>query len=64
MGNVPSISTYLQALADACLETARDPRLLGVLVGLLRLAPKTLAGLAEGPPRAQGRPWLRRAASS
>jgi hypothetical protein len=35
----------LNALAKACAETARRPALLAVLVGILRIAPKTIAQL-------------------
>jgi hypothetical protein len=43
------ISRYLEGLAGACLEAARDPRLLGVLLGVLRLAPRTILQLARAP---------------
>jgi len=43
----PGVFRYLMGLSHACLEAARDPRLLGVLLGVLRLAPKTLAELAR-----------------
>ena len=39
------IEAYLRALASAILETIREPRLLPVLIGVLRLAPQTLMEL-------------------
>ena len=41
------VSRYLVGLAHCCLEAARDPRLVGVLLGILRLAPRTIAELAR-----------------
>jgi hypothetical protein len=38
------VGRYLEGLAAACLEAARDPRLLPTLLGVLRLAPKTILG--------------------
>jgi hypothetical protein len=43
------VGRYLEGLAAACLETARNPRLLGVLLGVLRLAPRTIVELARAP---------------
>jgi hypothetical protein len=44
-----TVSRYLEGLAAACLEAARNPRLLGTLVGILRLAARTTAELARAP---------------
>jgi hypothetical protein len=41
------VARYLEGLAVACLEAARNPRLVGTLVGILRLAPRTIAELAK-----------------
>jgi hypothetical protein len=40
----------MRGLGLACLEAARRPELLGVLVGLLRLAPRTIAELVANSP--------------
>jgi hypothetical protein len=45
-----SISAYLRGLAAACAETANNPALLGVLLGVLRIALPTLLALAEEWP--------------
>jgi hypothetical protein len=42
------VARYLRGLASACLEAARRPELLGVVIGLLRLAPQTLVVLEAG----------------
>jgi hypothetical protein len=52
-------SRYLTGLAFACLEAARNPRLVGVLVGVLKLAPRTLGELAKGPAGEKQSPCLR-----
>jgi hypothetical protein len=46
-----SVASYLQALAAACLEASRDFRLLGVLVGVLKLAPRTILELPPSNPQ-------------
>jgi hypothetical protein len=43
------VACYLEGLAVACLEAARNPRLVGTLVGILRLAPMTLLELLKSP---------------
>jgi hypothetical protein len=40
---------YPEGLAQCCLEAARNPRLLGMLAGILRLAPRTIVELAKPP---------------
>jgi hypothetical protein len=41
----PTITGYLRALALACIEASRRPELLGVPVGILRIAPRTIVEL-------------------
>jgi hypothetical protein len=41
------VGSYLEGLAAACLEAARNPLLFGVLLGVLRLTPPTIAELAR-----------------
>ncbi len=40
---------YLRALAALCLEAARHPELLCVLLRILRMAPRTIAELSAKP---------------
>jgi hypothetical protein len=42
------VESYLRALAAACAEVIRNPKLLPVLIGVLRLAPQTLLELQRG----------------
>jgi hypothetical protein len=44
-----AVARYLEGLAAACLESARNLRLLGTLLGILRLAPRTLLELLKSP---------------
>jgi hypothetical protein len=45
------VARYLMGLSHCCLEVAQNPnpRLVGVLFGVLKLAPKTLLELARAP---------------
>jgi hypothetical protein len=45
------LARYLEGLAGACLEAAANPRLIGTLVGILRLEPRTIAKLLYEVPR-------------
>jgi hypothetical protein len=47
IGNLASVRRYVQGLAHCCGEVAGDLHLLPVLLGVLRLAPKTIAELAR-----------------
>jgi hypothetical protein len=40
-----SVTTYLQAIAALAMEVAREPRLLPVFLGVIRLVPRTVEAL-------------------
>jgi hypothetical protein len=50
------VTRYLEDPAVACLEAARNPRLLATLLGVLRLAPRTITELAKNQKRRPGEP--------
>jgi hypothetical protein len=49
IGDLATVRRYVKALGHCCAEVAGDLRLLPLLLGILRLAPRTIAELARPP---------------